>query len=140
MNQKAETQRTFLRLGTDAAALLMQLAPSENKRGQYVSTLIHAAAKAPDQENTSVSIDPAGIRQQMLGFVRRGFQRAVQGRPTNSELAELQREAVRLAGSIAALAGELEFVLARQAVVEGEAMIPIALPAAAEESQANAAA
>ncbi|MDQ2805604.1 MAG: hypothetical protein M3Z04_01595 [Chloroflexota bacterium] len=140
MNQKAETQRTFLRLDTDAAALLMQLAPSENKRGQYVSTLIRAAAKAPDQENAPLSVDPAGIRQQMLGFVRRGFQRAAQGRPTHSELAELQREAVRLAGSIAALAGELEFVLARQELVEGEAVQPTALPPAAGENQANAAA
>ncbi len=139
MNQKAETQRTFLRLDTDAAALLMQLAPSENKRGQYVSTLIRAA-KAPDQETAPVSVDPAGIRRQMLGFVRRGFQRAAQGRPTNSELAELQREAVRLAGSIAALAGELEFVLARQAVVEGEEVIPTALPSAAEDHHAGAAA
>jgi len=93
----------------------------------------------PEQQTTPGAIDPAGIRQQMLTFVWRGFQRAAQGRPTNTELADLQREAVRLAGSIAALAGELEFVLVRQAVLEAETLWPVVLPAT-ETGQAHAAA
>src|SRR5262249_21957787 len=44
-SQKAPTRRVFLRLEEDAAELLDRLAPSENKRGQYVSTLLRQAAR-----------------------------------------------------------------------------------------------
>lgn len=41
---KAETERVNLYLTSEAAELLAQLAPSPNKRGQFVSDLIVAAA------------------------------------------------------------------------------------------------
>lgn len=37
------TRRVYLRLDEDAAALLDQLAPSENKRGEFVSALLRQA-------------------------------------------------------------------------------------------------
>lgn len=42
---KATTVRTFMRLDPDAVELLGRLAPSENKRGAYVSSLIRRAGQ-----------------------------------------------------------------------------------------------
>lgn len=42
---KIPTRRVYLRLDEDAADLLDRLAPSENKRGEYVSALLRQAAQ-----------------------------------------------------------------------------------------------
>jgi hypothetical protein len=43
--EKVVTQQVALRLTAEAANLLLRLAPSENKRGRYVSDLIRRAAQ-----------------------------------------------------------------------------------------------
>jgi hypothetical protein len=50
----ANTKRTVLYLDQDAAALLVQLAPSPNRRGRFVSDLIRAASVPAAQDPAEV--------------------------------------------------------------------------------------
>ena len=63
---KANTRRVFLRLDEDAADLLDQLAPSENKRGAYVSELLRRAAQSQQQQGTEAAY--AAIGRQVVGL------------------------------------------------------------------------
>lgn len=57
---KATTRRVFLRLDEDAADLLDRLAPSENKRGAFVSELLRQAARAGQQASTDAAYATIG--------------------------------------------------------------------------------
>ena len=53
----ADTQRIGLRIDTDAIELLSRLAPSPNKRGQYVSDLIRKAAREAGEPLNPADLD-----------------------------------------------------------------------------------
>ena len=64
-----QTNRVSLRLTPEAEAALDRLAPSVNKRGQYLSQLILAAAQpppAPDPQEAAY----AAIGRQVMGLAR----------------------------------------------------------------------
>ena len=63
----ADTKRTVLYLDTDAADLLAILAPSENRRGKYVSGLIRAAAQA--QAAAPESTERARLQEEIARLV-----------------------------------------------------------------------
>ena len=74
-----ETRRVSLRLDIDAADWLDQLAPSENKRGAYVSELIARAAQEagiappvePVNELAAVRSEAAALRARLDVLDRR---------------------------------------------------------------------